>query len=90
MYWVKNWININVAGIYCSLFQSRRISENELLSLHSKEHIEMMQKLKEMKPKDIDKLQDKFHSLYLHPESYESARLAAGCVLQVCLTLWNY
>lgn len=59
------------------------MSEEELLLLHTQEHINLMQETACMKLQELAKKQDDFRSVYLHPGSYQAACLAAGSVLQV-------
>jgi acetoin utilization deacetylase AcuC-like enzyme len=65
------------------LMQARSVSEDELLLLHTQEHISLMQETASMKLCELARKQDDFRSIYLHPGSYEAACLAAGSVLQV-------
>lgn len=67
--------------------QARCVTEEELLLLHTQEHINLMQETANMKLQELTKKQDDFRSVYLHPGSYQAARLAAGSVLQV--RIWN-
>jgi histone deacetylase 6 len=65
------------------VMQARSVSEEELLLLHTQEHINLMQETANMKLRELTKKQDDFRSVYLHPGSYQAACLAAGSVLQV-------
>jgi histone deacetylase 6 len=61
------------------------VSQEELLLLHTQEHINLMQETAYMKLQELAKKQDDFRSVYLHPGSYQAACLAAGSVLQVSM-----
>lgn len=67
----------------CKFIQSRMASEEELRLFHSSEFISEMKRLSTMKNKDLYQLAEKFRSIYFCRDTYDSARLAAGCVLQV-------
>ncbi|XP_067008201.1 histone deacetylase 6 isoform X1 [Anabrus simplex] len=73
----------------CHQLQSRSATKEELLLLHSKAHIEQMEEAKNLKLKELNKLEENFRSLYLHPASYDSACLSAGCLLQVVDSVLN-
>ncbi|KDR24372.1 Histone deacetylase 6 [Zootermopsis nevadensis] len=73
----------------CHLLKARSVSEEELLLLHTKEHINLMQETASMKLRDLAKKQDDFRSIYLHPGSYQASCLAAGSVLQVVDSVLN-
>ncbi|XP_034252879.1 histone deacetylase 6 isoform X1 [Thrips palmi] len=61
----------------------RVATEEELLMVHTQSHITAMQSLANESQEEMNKQQEKLHSVYLHNNSYESASVAAGCVLQV-------
>lgn len=65
------------------ILPSRVATEEELLMVHTQSHITAMQSLTNQSPEELNKQQAKLHSVYLHNSSYESASVAAGCVLQV-------
>ncbi|XP_069687064.1 histone deacetylase 6 isoform X1 [Periplaneta americana] len=67
----------------CHILKARSVSQEELLLLHTQEHINMMQETSTMKLRELAKKQDDYRSIYLHPGSYQAACLAAGSVLQV-------
>uniref|UniRef100_A0A146M156 Protein deacetylase HDAC6 n=2 Tax=Lygus hesperus TaxID=30085 RepID=A0A146M156_LYGHE len=65
------------------ILTGRYATDEELLYAHSKNHLKQVKDFKEMSPKELIKMKDAFHSVYFHQESYQAARLAAGCLLQV-------
>jgi len=65
----------------------RVATEEELLMVHTQSHISKMQSLANESQDEMDKQQKKLRSVYLHNSSYESASVAAGCVLQVGFAL---
>jgi histone deacetylase 6 len=72
-----------VSLVFVLVMQARSVSEEELLLLHTQEHINLMQETACMELQELAKKQDDFSSVYLHPGSYQAACLAAGSVLQV-------
>ncbi|XP_049780819.1 histone deacetylase 6 isoform X2 [Schistocerca cancellata] len=73
----------------CLRLKARPVTDEELELLHSRDHIKKMKDIKNMKLNDILKMQDDFSSMYLHPETYESAAVAAGSVLEVVDSVLN-
>ncbi|PNF26149.1 hypothetical protein B7P43_G04459 [Cryptotermes secundus] len=73
----------------CHMLKARSVSQEELLLLHTQEHINLMQETACMKLQELAKKQDDFRSVYLHPGSYQAACLAAGSVLQVVDSVLN-
>lgn len=67
----------------CHTLQPRVATEEELLMVHTQSHISAMQSLAAESEEVLDIQQEKLRSVYLHNKSYESASVAAGCVLQV-------
>jgi histone deacetylase 6 len=59
---------------------SRKATEEELCLVHDKNHIQFIQDV--VKNDDLMKAAEAYDSIYLHPSSYECARLSAGSVLQ--------
>ena len=60
---------------------SRVASEDEILLVHTPEHLESMKDI--VTSKDLQEAGEKFNSVYFHPSTYECATLSAGSVLQV-------
>ncbi|KAJ9582108.1 hypothetical protein L9F63_003564, partial [Diploptera punctata] len=73
----------------CHMLKARAVTEEELLLLHTRDHIDTMKETADMKLHDLTKMQDEYRSIYFHPGSYQAACLAAGCVLQVVDSVLN-
>ncbi|KAK7863370.1 hypothetical protein R5R35_004338 [Gryllus longicercus] len=73
----------------CHRLKARSVTQEELLLLHSKQHIDQIVGTKNMKFRDLHKMQENFRSVYLHPDTYDSACLAAGSLLQVVDSVLN-
>nr|XP_046470327.1 histone deacetylase 6 isoform X2 [Neodiprion pinetum] len=67
----------------CHLLQGRMATEEELSLAHSKTYIEMIKKTSSTKLKDLSKQASELKSVYLHTETWKSASVSAGCLLQV-------
>lgn len=73
------------------MFQSRNATEEELLLVHSPDHIEEMKMISLLPESTISNenswstatKQKSYHSVYLHPQSFNCAILAAGSLLKV-------
>ncbi|XP_018608525.1 histone deacetylase 6 isoform X2 [Scleropages formosus] len=62
----------------CHRIPARLATEEELALCHSLEHIAKIKSSEEMKPRDLHKLGGEYNSIYISPESYKCALLAAG------------
>ncbi|KAK7136290.1 hypothetical protein R3I94_014814 [Phoxinus phoxinus] len=67
----------------CVRVEARAVTEDELLLVHTKDYVELMKSTQKMTEEELKTLSDKYDSVYLHPESFSSACLAAGSVLQL-------
>ncbi|XP_039279130.1 histone deacetylase 6 [Nilaparvata lugens] len=76
---------------------SRKATEEELLLVHSSEHVGQMKSVgsiplpaeaNEKEWRELSK-EESYKSIYLHPKSYDSALLAAGSLLQVVDSVMN-
>lgn len=65
------------------ILDGRKATEEELMLVHSEEHIRQMRLLQNLSSEELEKLHEKYISVYLHRDSYESAVFSAGSVLQV-------
>ncbi|XP_078599604.1 protein deacetylase HDAC6-like isoform X3 [Branchiostoma floridae x Branchiostoma japonicum] len=63
----------------CVKLESRLATEEELLYLHTAEHLQLMQETAEMTPRQLNRTQADFNSIFLCNDTYKSACLAAGC-----------
>lgn len=75
--WVKSDTNTSFN------FQARRVTDDELRTVHDAGYVEKIKQTSGKPPKDLLDLADSFNSIYLHPKTWSSAQLAAGCVLEV-------
>ncbi|XP_071809445.1 histone deacetylase 6-like isoform X3 [Asterias amurensis] len=71
----------------CLRVESRRATKNELHQCHSAKHIERLEAMQSNTPRELNKMQDDFKSIYLHQSSFDCARLAAGSTLNVVDTV---
>nr|XP_033334353.1 histone deacetylase 6 isoform X1 [Megalopta genalis] len=73
----------------CYVQQGRSATIEELLLVHSKDHIERIKGTANMKAKDLKKVVSSFNSVYLHPETWTSASVSTGSLLQVVSNVLN-
>ncbi|XP_077777802.1 protein deacetylase HDAC6 isoform X2 [Podarcis muralis] len=67
----------------CIPVEAQEISEEEILLVHSPEYLALMKSTETMSEAELRSLSDTYDSVYLHPNSYRCACLAAGSVLQL-------
>ncbi|XP_063064829.1 histone deacetylase 6 isoform X2 [Engraulis encrasicolus] len=67
----------------CTRVEPRVVTEEELLLVHTKEYIELMARTETMTEEELKSLADTYDSIYIHPNTFKCARLAAGAVLQL-------
>ncbi|XP_015272041.1 PREDICTED: histone deacetylase 6-like, partial [Gekko japonicus] len=67
----------------CVPVTAREITEEEILLAHSQEYLALMKSTETMSEAELRSLSDTYDSVYLHPNSYRCACLAAGSVLQL-------
>lgn len=60
---------------------SRVATEEELLLVHTPEHIQSMREI--VKGDDLHEASYKFNSVYFHPTTFDCASVSAGSILQV-------
>lgn len=63
---------------------ARPATQQELRLAHAAALVASARATATTPPRALLAQQQAFDSLYLHPDTYESAAMAAGCVLQVC------
>ncbi|XP_015587407.1 histone deacetylase 6 isoform X1 [Cephus cinctus] len=73
----------------CHVLQGRVATEEELLLAHSKDHIDIIKKTADTKLRDLVKQASDLNSVYLHPETWTSACVSAGSLLQVVDSVLN-
>lgn len=68
----------------CLKIPSRMASDEEILSNHSKDLLDLVRSTKDEKDADaLEKLSAKYDSVYFHPKTFESAMWSAGCTLNL-------
>ncbi|XP_013183933.1 histone deacetylase 6 isoform X2 [Amyelois transitella] len=60
-----------------------RASDEQILAVHSKRHLNKLKELATTKLRDLNNQKEAYDSVYFHPDSLESAAIAAGCVIQM-------
>ena len=73
----------------CHILPGREATEEELLLAHTARHIQDMKDTCSAKPGELRKKGDKLNSVFLHTETWSSACVAAGSVLQVVDSVLN-
>ena len=53
------------------------------MPLHEPAHVAKLADTEQLSQGELDRMGDRFNSVFLCPESYDCALLAAGCVLEV-------
>ncbi|KAL6254921.1 hypothetical protein P5V15_014263 [Pogonomyrmex californicus] len=67
--------------------QERRAAIEDLLLVHSMDYINSIKKTSTLKPKELQKQASSYNSVYLHTETWSSACLSTGCLLQIVDTV---
>ncbi|XP_055999659.1 histone deacetylase 6-like isoform X2 [Ostrea edulis] len=67
----------------CTRVETRMATEAELTLIHSSAHVEEIKSTEDKNPFELKNMEGKFSSIYLCKDSYFSARMAAGFVLDV-------
>nr|XP_033779735.1 histone deacetylase 6 isoform X2 [Geotrypetes seraphini] len=67
----------------CVLVQAHAASDEEILLVHSQKYLELMKSTQTMEQVELKALADTYDSVFLHPNSFSCACLAAGSVLQL-------
>ncbi|KAM9475391.1 histone deacetylase 6 [Clarias gariepinus] len=67
----------------CVPVETRAASDEELSLVHTKEYIDLVWSTQKMTEEELKCVSDRYDSVYLHPESFSCACLAAGSVLQL-------
>nr|XP_031839084.1 histone deacetylase 6 isoform X2 [Nomia melanderi] len=73
----------------CYVQQGRSATMEELLLAHSKDYIDRIKSTANTKAKELKKLASSFNSIYLHSETWTSARVSTGSLLQVVNSVLN-
>lgn len=67
----------------CKRIQSREATEEELLLIHTEDHIRKMKGTQKMSNRDLHRFKENFNSIFFNNHSYQCALLSAGSILQV-------
>ncbi|XP_046383461.1 histone deacetylase 6 isoform X1 [Ischnura elegans] len=78
-------------GLYdrCFQLQGRSATDEELLLCHTESYIEWVKRSSVMERKEMIRQEEDLQSIYIHPDSFESASVAAGSVLEVIDAVLN-
>lgn len=69
--------------------KGRSATKEELLLVHTKEYIDKIKNTKNLKSKELKKQAETYNSVYLHPETWSSACISTGSLLQVVDNVLN-
>ncbi|KPJ10234.1 Histone deacetylase 6 [Papilio machaon] len=61
---------------------ARPATDHEILAVHTQKHLDRLKELASTKLRYLNSQKDDYNSVYFHPDTLESAAVAAGCVLQ--------
>ncbi|XP_064904990.1 polyamine deacetylase HDAC10 isoform X1 [Columba livia] len=67
----------------CVHVPAREGSEEEILLVHSSEHLEMAKSTQTMNEKELKRVSGNYDAFFFHPNTYRCARLAVGATLQL-------
>lgn len=68
----------------CEIIPSRMATDQELLTVHSQEHLEKLKKISSMTEEEMKRdCLNNYHSVYVSSKSFECARLAAGSAVDL-------
>ncbi|XP_071441750.1 histone deacetylase 6 [Hetaerina americana] len=73
----------------CFQLQGRPATDEELLLCQQESYIEWVKRSSVMERKEMIRQEEDLQSIYLHPDSFESASVAAGSVLEVVDAVLN-
>ncbi|XP_034834916.1 histone deacetylase 6 isoform X3 [Maniola hyperantus] len=62
---------------------ARTATDEEILAVHTRKHLDRLKELASTKLRDLNSQKEAYDSIYFHPDTLESAAVAAGCVLQM-------
>ncbi|KAG7310384.1 hypothetical protein JYU34_003157 [Plutella xylostella] len=68
---------------------ARRATDEEILAVHTEKHLKRLKELSTTKLRDLNSQKEAFDSVYFHPDTLESAAVAAGSVLQAVDAVLN-
>ncbi|NXB64210.1 HDA10 deacetylase, partial [Struthidea cinerea] len=67
----------------CVHMPAREGSEEEILLVHSLEHLEVAKSTQTMNEKELKRVSENYDAFFFHPSTYRCARLAVGATLQL-------
>ncbi|XP_009082448.1 PREDICTED: histone deacetylase 10, partial [Acanthisitta chloris] len=67
----------------CVHVPSRLGSEEEILLVHSSEHLEVAKSTQTMNEEELKRVSENYDAFFFHPSTYRCARLAVGATLQL-------
>ncbi|XP_029038711.1 histone deacetylase 6 isoform X3 [Osmia bicornis bicornis] len=73
----------------CYVQQGRSATIEELLLIHSQEYIDKIKNTDNLKTKELYKQATSYNSVYLHPDTWTSACVSTGSLLQVVDSVLN-
>jgi histone deacetylase 6 len=68
----------------CKIIGARCATTEELLKVHTKEYIEILTQLHKLSSESLNDLEEDYNSIYLNNNSYLSASVAAGSLIDLC------
>ncbi|NXP29711.1 HDA10 deacetylase, partial [Scytalopus superciliaris] len=67
----------------CVHVPAREGSEEEILLVHSSEHLEVAKSTQSMNEEELKRVSENYDAFFFHPNTYRCARLAVGATLQL-------
>ncbi|NXA11421.1 HDA10 deacetylase, partial [Sapayoa aenigma] len=67
----------------CVHVPAREGSEEEILLVHSSEHLEVAKSTQTMSEEELKRVSENYDAFFFHPNTYRCARLAVGAALQL-------
>ncbi|NWH66244.1 HDA10 deacetylase, partial [Geococcyx californianus] len=67
----------------CVHMPAREGSEEEILLVHSMEHLEVAKSTQTMNEEELKRVSENYDAFFFHPNTYRCARLAVGATLQL-------
>lgn len=81
---IYNKLKENKLTDLCVHVPIRQATEQEILTTHTQEHLNIMRKTQNMSNKLLNTLEQNYNSIYLNNDSYVSALYSCGGVIQMC------
>ncbi|KFV05971.1 Histone deacetylase 10, partial [Tauraco erythrolophus] len=73
----------------CVHVPAREGSEEEILLVHSSEHLEVAKSTRTMNEEELKRVSGNYDAFFFHPNTYSCARLAVGATLQLVDTVMS-